>query len=191
MAGFKSVAGPVTAGHAAARANGFGACYSYIEDNHCNGEDAAQLVLTVDYSRAALTAMLWIVESGVFEYSRIRHDLDLGADALYECQHSPSDKPCYEGLAEALRQIVKMPLEAAASNVPTMVGSLVLLGEQATDEHLKETLQQVLQEQAVQMSMTRPEWSKDMMIDPLFVAASGVAEASWLRQTERPIENES
>jgi hypothetical protein len=58
--------------------------------------------------------------------------IDLGAGALYRCQHLEIDEPCYEGLAEALRQVVKMPLEDVESDVPSMVGALVL-GERATD----------------------------------------------------------
>jgi hypothetical protein len=114
------------AGQAAARAHGIGACYNYPEDDHCDGGITTQLVRTVDCSRAALTAMLWVEDAGVFEYRRIRHGVDLGADTLCRCQHSESDQPCYEQLAEALRHVVKTALEGTGSDVPDLVGSMVL-----------------------------------------------------------------
>jgi hypothetical protein len=114
------------AGQAVARAHGIGACYNYLEDDHCDGGITTQLVRTVDCSRAALTAMLWIEDAGVFECCRIRHDVERGADTLCRCQHSESDQPCYEQLVEALRQVVKTALEGAGSDVPDLVGGMVL-----------------------------------------------------------------
>ena len=184
IADFESVLGTQIAGQAAARANGIGACYDYPEEENCDGKNKPQLVLTVDYSRAALTAMLWIEEAGVFEYRRIQHDVDLGADALYRCEHSQSDKPCYERLPEMLRQVVKMPLEDAESDVPGMIGNLVLLGERATEGRFTKVLQQVLREQAASTSVTNPEWKEGGIVDPVFAAARGVAATSWQRQKE-------
>ena len=190
IAGFKRVLGTPIAGQAAARANGIGACHYYHEKDHCDGEDAPQLLLTVDYSRATLTAMLWLEDTGVYEERRIRHNVDLGGDALYSCQHSRSEEPCYERLAEALRQLVKMPLEDTGSDVPGMVEGLVLLGVGATDGHLKVALQQVQQEQAVLMSIANPIWDEIGICNPVFAAARGIAGASWQRQKEPSTKNE-
>jgi hypothetical protein len=181
LAGLDRAVGVQMAGKAAARANGIGAS----EEDHYDGGASPQLILTVDYSRAALTAILWIEEGSVFEYRRIRHDVDLGADALYRCQHSEIDEPCYEGLAEALRQVVKMPLEDVESDVPSVVGGLVLLGEKATDWRLRQILQQVLAEQGVSISVEKSEYMESGMIDPTFAAARGVAAASWSYQNEQ------
>ena len=190
IAGFERVLGTPIAGQAAARANGIGACHYYPEKDHCNGGDAPQLILTVDYSRAALTAILWLEDAGVFEERRMRHDVDLGGDALYRCHHSRSEELCYERLAEALRQVVKMPLEDTGSNVPGMAEVLILLGERATDGHLKEALQQVLQEQTGLMSIANPEWEEIGICNPVFAAARGIAEASWQRQKEPSAKND-
>jgi hypothetical protein len=187
LAGFENVLGIQIAGQAAARANGIGVCHNHhpVED-HCSSQHTTpQLVLTVDYSRAALTAMLWIEESSIFEYRRIKHDLDIGTDALSRCQqHSQGDEECYKQLAEALRQVIKMPLKETESNVPSVIGVLVLLGERATDERFNEILQQVLWEQAMVMSVKSPEWKESGMINPVFAAARGVGAASWTRQNE-------
>ncbi len=46
-----------------------------VEETNEPDDDSAQLILTVDYSRAALTAMLVVEELGVFEYRRVCHDV--------------------------------------------------------------------------------------------------------------------
>lgn len=190
LAGLDRAVGVQIAGQAAARANGIGTYYQYSEEDHCDGGASPQVILTVDYSRAALTAILWIEDDSVFEYRRIRHDVGLGADALYRCQHSEIDEPCYERLAEALRQVVKMPLEDVEGDVPSMIGGLVLLGEKATDWRLRQILQQVLTEQGVSISMKKSEYEESDMIDPTFAAARGVAAASWSNQNEQPAKSD-
>ena len=186
LAGLDEAVGIYMAGSAAARANGIGVYYEDSKEDYYDVDDPPQLILTVEYSRAALTAILWIEEVGVFEQCRIRHDLDLGADAIYRCQHSGVDESCYEGLAEALRQLVKMPLEDVGYDVPSKIGGLVLLGERATDGRLRQILQQVLAEQGVLTSVETSEYKESSMIDPTFAVARGVAASSWVTQNEPP-----
>src|SRR2546423_15214586 len=101
--------------------------------------------------------MLWVEDAGAFKYHRIRHNVDLGADALSRCQHSRNDGSCYERLAEELRQAVKMPLDGAGSDVPGKIGGLCLLGEQATDRRVGGVLQRVLGEQVTSMWGEKPK----------------------------------
>jgi hypothetical protein len=129
--------------------------------------------------------MLWIEASSIFEYRRIEHDLNIGNDALSRCQQrSQGDETCYKQPAEALRQVIKMPLEETESDVPSAVGGLVLLRERATDKPFNEILQQVLWEQAMVMPGKSLEWKESGMINPVFAAARGVGAASWIRQNE-------
>lgn len=46
--------------------------------------DPTQLTLTVDYTQAALTALLFVEECGVLEYRRVLHDTRFGVDGLLE-----------------------------------------------------------------------------------------------------------
>lgn len=76
-----------SAGVLAARANGIGGqCINGVEivdfPNSNQQQDPEQLILTVDYSRAAMTALLVVEECSVFEYRHVLHDIRLGIDEL-------------------------------------------------------------------------------------------------------------
>jgi hypothetical protein len=142
----------------------------------------SQLILTVDYSRAALTALLYLEDMCSFELLRERHDVNLGADAINRCQATTSDGKCHEHLAEALLQIVKMPVEHYEPNVPTKIGGLVLLGERGTDLDLRRVLQHVLAGQGIYIASGNSGHKEDAVVDPTFAAARGIAAASWGNQ---------
>lgn len=59
-------------------------------------DEPAQLILTVEYTRAAPTALL------VFEYRRVLHDTRLGADGLGLSSNSSRSR---DDLARALREL--------------------------------------------------------------------------------------
>ena len=70
------------------------------KQSQMNDHEPAQLILTVDYSDAALTVLLLVEECNVFEYRRVLHDTGLGADTVskYEVAHSV-DINGFNGLA--------------------------------------------------------------------------------------------
>ncbi len=181
LLGLERAAGFPIPGALAAMTNGMGNNYQYPES--CD-TDPSRLILTVDYSRAALTAVLFWEDGCVFERFRVRHGVRLGASALEECQMSTNSADCYNDLAIALRQIVKMPLEDGRSYLPSKVTGLVLLGEKGTDPHLRRILQQVLAEQRTSISSVQSEGGENTMVDPTFAAARGMAAASWGNQND-------
>jgi hypothetical protein len=72
-----------TAGIFATRA--YGVCSKHFRNS--TGEiplvdNPQQIILTVEYSRAALTALVVHEDSGVFEVRRVMHDTDLAFDQL-------------------------------------------------------------------------------------------------------------
>jgi hypothetical protein len=79
-----------------------------------------------------------------------------------------------------------MPLEDTESDLPGTIGVLVLLGEQAGDGRLREILQKVLQEQPASSVVTSLDLEESKMVNPMFAAARGVAEISWVGQNEPP-----
>jgi hypothetical protein len=79
-----------------------------------------------------------------------------------------------------------MTLEDTDSDVPGMIRALALLGEQAGDRRLREILQKVLQEQPVSTVMASLEWKESKTVNPMFAAANGIAEISWVGQNEPP-----
>ena len=178
-AGFKRAAGFPVAGQLAAMANGIGPFYQHPEKCPYDSNRPGQLILTVDYSRAALTAILYLEEMCVFDILRERHDVNLGADALSQCQPSETNDDCYKALTEALSEVVKMPVDEVEPDVPQTIAGLVLLGERGTDPHLRRALQRVLVEQNIFITSREDGYG---LVDPTFAAAQGIAAASWGNQ---------
>lgn len=178
-AGFRRVTGFPVAGSLAAMANGICPFYQHPEKCPYDDDRPGQLILTVDYSRAALTAILYLEEMCVFDILRERHDVNLGADALSQCQPRETDDGSYRALTEALSEVVKMPVERVEPDVPQTVAGLVLLGERGTEPHLRRALQHVLAEQNIFIVSGDDGYS---LVDPTFAAAQGIAAASWGNQ---------
>jgi hypothetical protein len=138
------------------------------------GDDCKeQLILTVEYSKAALTAVIAHEECGVFEYRRVLHDMTLGSDV-------PGLNR--EKLEEALRGFVRLPLDDGGNGSDlAYLNNLVLLGESADDSQLHETLREVLQDQYERLEASF-EQKNSGPIDPLSAGSRGVAEncLDWL-----------
>ena len=122
---------------------GYGACLPYkisecVIGEHCNEYAAKpQLVLIVDYSRAALTLMMYIEETGVFEHFHTEHDTDLGADSWMDGEQN--SQGYWDRVIEQLRKIVQISLSKLTQwdghkDVPRSIEQVILLGERATDE---------------------------------------------------------
>jgi len=167
------------AGILAARANGIvGKCdmvsaYEVSEQSQAN--DPAQLILTISYTRAALTTLLVVEECGVFEYRRVLHDTRLGVDGL-----SGRSDSSYDDLGRALRNVTSLPLEDGNGAELKWISNLVLLGESAGDQRLHDVLKAVLGEQFGRLAPTVSE-GRMGITDPLYAASRGVAQDCWDR----------
>ena len=166
------------AGILAARAYGIGGKCNLTADgalDESNVDDPEQLILTIDYSRAALTVLLVVEECGVFEYRRVIHDTRLGLDRLRSTpEASASD------LESALRNITKLPLEDGNGSGIEHINKLVLVGESASDPRLHDILRQVLAKHYGHLADASDELFVSL-IDPLFAASRGVAWDCWDR----------
>ena len=122
----------------------------------------------MDYSRAALTALLMDEECSVFETRRVLHNTSLGADSLVI--HSASSR---DNLARALCKITDLPLEDGNGAGLKHISELVLMDEPASDQQLKDVLKEVSWDQLSRLvtSDRRPR-----IIHPLFAASEGVAQ---------------
>ena len=170
------------AGVLAARAYGTGnECNSAavvnrgLEQSQMNDHEPAQLILTVDYSDAALTVLLLVEECNVFEYRRVLHDTGLGADTI-----SRTSNGSYDDLARALRDITTLPLEDGNGAGLRFISQLELLGERANDRLLHRALEEILRGNCRNIANKRGEGWKDS-IEPLFAASSGLAQDCWDR----------
>ena len=187
------------AGIFAARAHGIGGkCNTEtpepLESTRAE-EDPAQLILAVNYSRAALTGLLLVEECGVFKHRRVLHETSLGTDEL----DNSSRTRIREDLERALRDLTNLPLEDGNGAGLRQISELVLVGESAGNGRLKETLRELLREQlsphaALQsiimddeaVNSPRDRKSENRvtsteMISPVFAASRGVAQDYWDR----------
>lgn len=178
-------AGYPQAGPVAAMANGIGDYYHNA--SRCL-ETPNHLVVTISYTRSALTALLYFEEMCIFNILRTEHHIDLGATALDECQTSSSTEECVDPLKAAISRLVRMPVDdvdwPAHTKVPTHIGGLVLLGDRATDPRLRRALQEVLAPQDASLPVHGAGGVLGDMVDPTFAAARGIAIASWGNQND-------
>ncbi|KAL8804291.1 MAG: hypothetical protein Q9182_002656 [Xanthomendoza sp. 2 TL-2023] len=127
-----------------------------------------QLILTIDYSQAALTALLVYEECNIFEYRRMLHNTTLGTNSM-----SNGPKDSRESLLRALRTITELPLGSGNGAELTQINELILTGESAGDQQLEDVLREVLREQAgTLVARAKERCSK---IDPVFAASESVA----------------
>ena len=158
------------AGVLAARAQGIGGkCTTTMSDELSDvyqEDDCVQLILTIDYSRAALIALLLVEECGVFEYKRVLHNTEIGTDKL---------QPNRDGLERALRIVTTLPLEDGNGAGIQRISKLVLMGEFADDSRLNDELKKVLLEQALRHIAMMGD-GRARTINPVFAASRGVAQ---------------
>jgi hypothetical protein len=157
-----------------------------INDLDSDCSEHPTLVLAVDYSQAALTAVIMSLDCGVFENHRTLHETTLGAAALQDCQLGQNQTFCQELLAAAVRSFLQMPLEDETVQLPDKISALVLLGESATDHLLHSVLKEALKEQYEIMVGSDISSKQSLLVDPLFAASGELARATWIRQDNPP-----
>jgi hypothetical protein len=97
-----------------------------------------QLMLSIDYSRAALTAVLIFEDCGVLRDRRVLHDTRLGTDGLQNSEANRND------LSHAIRTIASLPLKDGDGVGKTRIENLALIGEDAGNSQLNKILKEVL-----------------------------------------------
>ncbi|KAL8809923.1 MAG: hypothetical protein Q9200_003001 [Gallowayella weberi] len=127
-----------------------------------------QLILTIDYSRAALTALLVYEECNIFEYRRMLHNISLGTDSM-----SNGHKDSRQSLLRALRTITNLPLGSGNGAGLTQINEIILTGESAGDQQLEDVLREVQREQTGTLVTSAKE--RRTKIDPVFAASESVA----------------
>jgi hypothetical protein len=159
------------------RPAGFYAARASIWDSEYSCDDP-QLVLTVEHTHAALTALLVYENCGYYEDRRVLHDTHLGADGL-----SGGSDGSHRDLVRALRDLTDLPLKDGNGEGLTHIGRVILLGESAADPRLNVALKDVLGEQFGRLVPTAVD-ERAGVIDPLYVASRGVAQYCWDQQPQ-------
>jgi hypothetical protein len=153
------------AGILAARAYGIGikTCQDTSQD------DPDQIILTIDYSRSSLTALVVHEVCSIFETRRELHDTRFGLDGLHGSEANRGD------LERALSELIDLPLadEGLADDMNS-ISHVVLLGESANDPQLHNVLKKVLGKEYSRMVADASQ-SRSHLINPVFAASRGVA----------------
>lgn len=133
-------------------------------------EDTQQLVLTVDYSHAALTAMLVHEDSSVFEVRRVLHSTEFGLDQLRARTEADLNR-----MKTALGEMLQLPLDDGGNGEELdSINNLVILGEAAGDRQLHEVLKEVLVKHYGRLINSITVRSSSA-VDPLFAGSRGAA----------------
>lgn len=138
--------------------------------SYLSGIDEIRLILAVDYSRSALTAGLFIDETGVLDDHRFLQDVNIGAHA------SPSDLPWSEELSlkrkRLLQEVASLPVTDAGFELPGSISELVLIGDRANDHELLELLEDIV---GTGPTTTIRDSKQYDSADPIFTAVKSVA----------------
>ncbi|KAF2428644.1 hypothetical protein EJ08DRAFT_699061 [Tothia fuscella] len=167
------------AGVLAARAHNIGnkSCTDSIE-NSVLKDDPQQLVLTVEFSRSALTALLLHEVCGIYEVRRVLHSTELGLDHL---QWGSDHGGGLNNLENKIKELISLPMDDGGNGEElTFINNLVVFGESADSSQLNRILKKVLGEQFERLTDSA-HGNEYARIDPLFAASRGVAYDCWDR----------
>lgn len=149
-------------------------------DKDFDKSDPEQFVLTIDYSRAALTAILFKEEYTIFESWRAVHNMSLGTNNLSKVYDMPGSKSSREELADTFRELTSLPSSGGGDSASLRhIRHLVLVGESANDKRLHDALKEVLLEQYHGLSTASNDKFRSSVSDPLFAASRGAALCRW------------
>ena len=141
--------------------------------------DPEQFILTVHYSRAALTANVLKEECKVFESWRGLHNLSLGTNSLSKNNDLPGSRSSRDELADALRGLTGLPLENGGNSAESeKIRQLVLIGESANDERLHDALKEALLEHYGYLVVSDSK-RYSSITSSTFLASRGAALYSW------------
>lgn len=156
----------------------------YGKPSTCEGDyplaDQQDLVLTVDYSRAALTMMLFHEFCAFYDQRRSFHSSQLGVEGLRHCHDTRGAQACRTDLKSAIQQVSRRPDPDSDPNFPKGIGRIVIIGESAADPLLSEVLHEVLREIGSTQVIDTPSSSSIVpRTEPLFVASRAIAKWNW------------
>ncbi|PPJ59996.1 hypothetical protein CBER1_02663 [Cercospora berteroae] len=156
--------------------------HGWLEEEECY-KWQERSVLAVDYSRAALTGVLYAEDCfGLLEGIRGIQDTNLGKDAAW----SKGDGARRASIVEVLRQLVRLPVVTDQGNVLNHIHGITLSGEAGYDKQLRSVLKEFFQSEMGTANfsvaaMHDTSMKSETMVDPLFAGAMGSAAICWER----------
>ncbi|KAF2670721.1 hypothetical protein BT63DRAFT_199809 [Microthyrium microscopicum] len=107
-------------------------------------EDDDKVLVSVEYTKAALTGHLLYLADGVVKIKRVLHSLEFGADALHQ---AASVSAIEETMKASLREMIHMPIKADHGPPIEHISNVIVIGEAAENKRLNEVLKSVIGEQ--------------------------------------------
>jgi hypothetical protein len=160
---------------------GFCAASAYVEidEDNNNGDEwhdcDEELVMTVEYSKSALTALILLKDCAMLSHRRVLHDPTIGVDQL-----SGGTASKRERLEESVRNLLQLPLDDGREGQDLRyISYLILLGESADDPELHYVLRKVLRDHYERLT-TAAVKASSVVKDPLFAGAIGAAYNCWI-----------
>jgi hypothetical protein len=147
-----------------------------IPDDPLYRHDPEQVLITVEYTRDSLTAVLWKEECGTMEMTSRLNSAELGYNAMQTCRETSEDKTtCEETFKAALRSV-----SADLSRYEHQgIASVLAIGECAGDEDMLTALRQVLEEQISNGGLVDFSRVREFSPDPAFAGSRAMAKAVW------------
>ncbi|KAB8356360.1 hypothetical protein FH972_023944 [Carpinus fangiana] len=143
-------------------------------------------VLSVDYSGAALTMVVDVLDLGGGRvWRQVWHSEELGRDAVEVCKDALGLEVCRARIVAAMRELVKGPVVSDSAvrfqvEAPDLedIGTVLLLGEHALDPTLILALKDFFGDSFASRNIPMFEWwgyGRGQLIDPLYAASGGAA----------------
>lgn len=187
------------AGIHAARGYGVAAKCRNFPWDECDEE---RLMLAIDYSRAALTALLIHEDTPLYLTLRTLHSEALGKAALDRACTSPDqiDSDCTAPLRAALTNMTQLPVsEDEDAKDLNFIQTIVPHGESASDSRLNSVLRDVLRSREYAddddnddgddaMGFITNGGESSNTVSPLYAAARGIAEVGLWVISEPPLD---
>lgn len=153
------------------------------------GYELIQHFLSVEYTRASMTAFLWEESCGdISALSRVS-SARLGHDAMQACRSTSQNATgCHNELKAAFRQLCKDTSELTACDEDMntegqwVLDAVLVFGEQARDESLINVLREALGEWFYYYVDDEPDGLsriEDLSPDPAFAGSRAMAIAEW------------
>ena len=142
-------------------------------------EDPAQIHLTVEYTRDAMTVGLWTEDCGVMEMTKRWNSAQLGDNAMQTCRKTAQNETtCEKSFISALRSVS----QDSSRDKSEEIDSVLVFGECADDEAMLDAVRQVLKEQFPNGDSVDSSRVRNFSPDPVFAGSRAMALAVWAAQ---------
>jgi hypothetical protein len=151
--------------------------YGVFQDDPDYYADPEWLVLTVEYTRDSMAALLWEKSCGVYLALTRLSSGNLGYDAVLTRREEASEDntSCSDALKNAFRQVSTMRRLTKNKEI----GAMLVFGERASDNFMAAALRQFLEGQYPNGASVNISQAADLLPVPAFAGSRAMAMTDW------------